>query len=64
MYQNGVKGLRYIGKSNNVSEWDKTSTIYMENLTMYQNGVKGLRFIRKSNNLSEWGKRSKICMKI
>ena len=47
MYQNGVKGLRYIGKSSNVSEWDKMSrsTMYMENLTMYQHWVKGRRYV-------------------
>ena len=27
MYQNEVKGLRFIGKSNNVSEWGKRSKI-------------------------------------
>ena len=44
MYQNGVKGLRYMGKCNNVPEWGKRSKI-SEKLTMYQNGIKGLRFI-------------------
>ena len=28
MYQNEVKGLRYMGKRNNVSEWHKRSKIY------------------------------------
>ena len=28
MYQNEVKGLRYMGKCNNVSEWGKRSKIY------------------------------------
>ena len=43
MYLSGIKVLRYMEKSNNVSEWDKRSKI-SEKLTMYQNGIKGLRF--------------------